>query len=90
MYASHQGLQHQYEVSCTELDFLVDLTHDKDFIHGARMMGGGFGGCTINLIEADKIDNFIQEADKAYFKEFGIHPEPIIVEADAGTIIHKN
>ncbi len=90
MYASHEGLQHKYEVSCPELDFLVDLARDKDFIHGARMMGGGFGGCTINIIEADKIDNFIQEADKTYFNEFGLHPEPIIVEADAGTIIHKN
>ncbi|MDR9457749.1 MAG: galactokinase [Salegentibacter sp.] len=90
MYASHDGLQHRYEVSCSELDFLVDLSRDKNFIHGARMMGGGFGGCTINLIEVDKIDDFIQETDKAYFKEFGIHPEPIIVEADAGTIIYKN
>lgn len=90
MYASHDGLQHRYEVSCSELDFLVDLSRDKDFIHGARMMGGGFGGCTINLIEAHKIDDFIQEANKAYFKEFRIHPEPIIVEADAGTIINKN
>lgn len=90
MYASHVGLQHQYEVSCAELDFLVDFSRDKEFIYGARMMGGGFGGCTINLIETDKIDKFIEEADKAYFGKFGIHPEPIIVEADAGTIITRN
>ncbi|HSP11470.1 MAG TPA: galactokinase, partial [Salegentibacter sp.] len=89
MYASHEGLQHKYEVSCPELDFLVDFSRDKEFIHGARMMGGGFGGCTINIIEADKIDDFIKKADEAYFKEFGIHPEPIIVEAGAGTIITK-
>ena len=89
MYASHGGLQHKYEVSCPELDFLVDFSRDKEFIHGARMMGGGFGGCTINIIEADKIDDFIKKADEAYFKEFGIHPEPIIVEAGAGTIITK-
>lgn len=90
MYASHEGLQQKYEVSCRELDFLVDLSREKEFIHGSRMMGGGFGGCTINIIETEKIDDFIREADEAYFKEFGIHPEPIIVEAGAGTIIHKN
>ncbi|WP_081209827.1 galactokinase [Salegentibacter sediminis] len=90
MYASHDELQHKYEVSCAELDFLVDFSRDKEFIYGARMMGGGFGGCTINLIETDKIDKFIEEADKAYFGKFGINPEPIIVEADAGTIITRN
>ncbi|MGY5850587.1 galactokinase [Salegentibacter sp. F14] len=90
MYASHQGLQHQYEVSCRELDFLVDFTREKDFIYGARMMGGGFGGCTINIIETDQIDNFIREVEKAYFKEFGLRPEPITVQADAGTLIYKN
>ncbi|WP_372920054.1 galactokinase [Salegentibacter sp.] len=90
MYASHEGLQKKYEVSCRELDFLVDLSREKEFIHGSRMMGGGFGGCTINLIEADKINDFIREVDGAYFKEFGIHPEPIIVEVGPGTIINKN
>ncbi|HEY9185952.1 MAG TPA: galactokinase [Salegentibacter sp.] len=90
MYASHDGLQHKYEVSCPELNFLVNISRDKDFVHGARMMGGGFGGCTINIIEAEKTDDFIRETDKAYFKEFGIHPDPIIVEAGAGTIIKKN
>ena len=51
MYQSHYGLKNNYEVSCKELDFLVKQTEMYDGILGARMMGGGFGGCTINLIK---------------------------------------
>ena len=50
LYSSHKGLRDLYEVSCDELDFLVDLTKPFEKILGARMMGGGFGGCTINLV----------------------------------------
>ena len=70
MYASHDGLQHKYEVSCKELDFLTDFSKDNDAILGCRMMGGGFGGCTINLIHQDAADAYIEAAKKAYFKEF--------------------
>ena len=52
MYETHNGLQNLYEVSCPELDFLVDFSKKYDEVIGARMMGGGFGGCTINLIRA--------------------------------------
>ena len=89
MYASHRGLQHQYEVSCPELDFLVDFSEDKSFIYGSRMMGGGFGGCTINLIESDKIDEYITEVTKAYQEKFNITPTPITVVPDEGTQITK-
>ncbi|PRX43180.1 galactokinase [Salegentibacter salegens] len=89
MYASHRGLQHQYEVSCTELDFMVDFSEDKSFIYGSRMMGGGFGGCTINLIESDKIDEYITEIKKAYQDKFNITPTPITVVPDEGTQITK-
>ncbi|RMZ49841.1 galactokinase [Flavobacteriaceae bacterium PRS1] len=70
-YDSHHGLQHQYQVSCDELDFLVEATKDNDTIIGARMMGSGFGGCTINLIKKGDIldfSNFIKEAFKNKFK----------------------
>lgn len=87
MYASHEGLQYNYEVSCPELDFLVDFSRAKDYIYGARMMGGGFGGCTINLIEDNKIDNYISEALEAYQEKFGIALEAISVIPDEGTII---
>ena len=90
MYASHEGLQHNYQVSCKELDFLVEFSRNKDFIYGSRMMGGGFGGCTINLIEADKVDDFIAEASEAYKDHFGIELDSIIANADVGTIIKKH
>src|SRR5660397_291442 len=69
MYQSHYGLRDLYEVSCKELDFLVKFSEDKDFIYGSRMMGGGFGGCTINLIEEAHIADFTEEVTIAYQKE---------------------
>ncbi|UJH90763.1 galactokinase [Antarcticibacterium sp. 1MA-6-2] len=89
MYQSHYGLRDLYEVSCKELDFLVKATEDKSFIHGSRMMGGGFGGCTINLIEEDKIADFEIEISTAYEKQFGIKPEFITVVPGEGTIVNK-
>ncbi|UBZ07651.1 galactokinase [Salegentibacter mishustinae] len=89
MYASHRGLQHQYEVSCPELDFLVDFSEEKPFIYGSRMMGGGFGGCTINLIEADKIDAYFEEVKKVYQEKFNIIPTAITVVPDEGTQITR-
>ena len=58
MYQTHEGLSKNYEVSCDELDFLVEATKSMDFVYGSRMMGGGFGGCTINLVEQQNIDDF--------------------------------
>ena len=72
MYGSHEGLQHKYEVSCKELDFLTDFSKNYDAVLGCRMMGGGFGGCTINLIHEDEILAYIEAAEKAYRKEFNI------------------
>lgn len=89
MYGSHDGLQHNYEVSCPELDFLVEFSRPKEYIYGSRMMGGGFGGCTINLIEADKIEEYIAEAAEAYFKKFNIKLDTIAVSPSEGTIVEK-
>lgn len=66
LYESHAGMQYEYEISCPELDFLVDATRDKDYILGARMVGGGFGGCTLNIIRQDKIQEFLSEISPAY------------------------
>ena len=77
MYKSHLGLKDLYEVSCDELDFLVDLTKPFEKILGARMMGGGFGGCTINLIEKSFKDEFIERAYKCYKDKFTIDLTPI-------------
>ncbi|NIW78414.1 MAG: galactokinase, partial [Calditrichae bacterium] len=60
MFASHQGLKEEYEVSSPELDLLVDLAADIPGVFGARMMGAGFGGCTINLVEKAALDDFTQ------------------------------
>lgn len=87
MYGSHSGLRDLYEVSCAELDFLVDFVKDRPYIYGARMMGGGFGGCTINIIEAEKILEFGKDVSEAYFRKFGISPDLITVVPDEGTIV---
>lgn len=74
MYETHEGLSKQYEVSCPELDFLNDQAK-KHGVTGSRVMGGGFGGCTINLVKEDKVDEFVKSASEAYEKEFGIKPK---------------
>lgn len=71
IYASHRGLQHQYKVSCEELDFLVDLSKACPDIAGSRMMGGGFGGCTINIIKKEAVTSYSKSASKAYLQQFG-------------------
>ena len=85
MYATHEGLSKLYEVSCDELDFLVELAGRNTEVIGARLMGGGFGGCTINLVAVDGIDQFIEETCKAYQQHFDIIPEAYIVETADGT-----
>ena len=70
MYESHEGLSKNYKVSCEELDFLVEITKSMDFVYGSRMMGGGFGGCTINLVERSNIDNFKTTTEKKFLKKF--------------------
>ena len=84
IYQSHFSLQNDYEVSCPELDFLVQLTLDKDYILGSRMMGGGFGGCTLSIIEKTKIEEFLGIASKAYRQRFGKDLSPYIVSIEDG------
>lgn len=89
MYASHAGLSSMYEVSCDELDFLVDFTMDKSFVAGARMMGGGFGGCTINLVREDQVEAFIKSVSQAYEIKFGVSLKPYEVNISEGTRVLK-
>lgn len=90
MYETHEGLSNLFEVSCKELDFLVDFSKPNNQILGARMMGGGFGGCTINIIHQDGIENFLNEVSDAYFKEFQIGLTAFEVMPSEGTSIkHK-
>lgn len=85
LYQSHEGLQLEYEVSCEELDFLVDFSRNKPYVLGSRMMGGGFGGCTLNLIHKDHLDAYIKEVKVAYKEKFGIEADPIPVSPTRGT-----
>ncbi|WP_200974664.1 galactokinase [Echinicola sp. 20G] len=71
MYGSHDGLSEMYEVSCKELDFLADFAKSNESVAGARMMGGGFGGCTINLVEKSGKEQFEKEVSAAYQEAFG-------------------
>ncbi len=66
MYGSHEGLSKWYEVSCPELDILVDIARQQPGVLGARMMGGGFGGCTINLVREEVLDEFTELITKQY------------------------
>jgi galactokinase len=70
MYATHEGLSNLYEVSCPELDFLVSAVKDNSNVIGARMMGGGFGGCTINLIKKEATASVVQKLVASYHKTF--------------------
>jgi galactokinase len=85
MYAAHEGLSKLYEVSCEELDFLVEATRKYPAVIGARLMGGGFGGCTINIVAEDGIDHFVEESSREYQQQFEIIPEAYIVETADGT-----
>ncbi len=75
LYQSHDGLAQKYQVSCPELDTLVKMTHTIDAILGARMMGGGFGGCTINLVKGKLNATTLSEIKADYFNLFGIHAD---------------
>ena len=72
--ASHRSLQHDYEVSCDELDFLVDAALGIEGVYGARMTGGGFGGCTVNMMRPEVVAHFKQEIAGLYHERFGIEP----------------
>lgn len=87
MFKTHDGLSKQYEVSCKELDYLVDFVRSRKEVIGARMMGGGFGGCTINLVQSDKIDSLINSIKPAYEDAMGLPLNYYIATIQNGTEI---
>lgn len=89
MYATHEGLSVLYEVSCPELDFLVSLAKERPEVAGARVMGGGFGGCTINLVKQDKVDAFRDFVTARYQQQFGKAPEIYVTTIENGTVIYR-
>jgi galactokinase len=82
--ASHRSLQHDYEVSCEELDFLVDAAMTLPGVWGSRMTGGGFGGCTVNLVRPDAAVKFRRGLAEAYHQRFGLTPEFYSCRPSAG------
>lgn len=74
MVESHRSLQHDYEVSCAELDFLVDTAMGIDGVYGSRMTGGGFGGCTVTMLREDAAGRFEAAVGDAYRRQFGVEP----------------
>ena len=85
MFRSHEGLSRQYEVSCPELDFLVDRVRNNPDVPGARMMGGGFGGCTINLVKEKAIDALVNELGIAYKEAMGHELTAYVARTEDGT-----
>lgn len=87
MFQTHEGLSRQYEVSCKELDYLVNFVKNSPAVLGARMMGGGFGGCTINLIKEDALDELIPQIRKAYESDMALPLTDYIVQIEDGTSV---
>ena len=83
---AHDDMRSNYEITCEQTDFLVAQACNNDWVLGARQMGGGFGGCTINLIHNDKIEPFKSFIENTYYDAFAIKPELIEVETSDGAV----
>jgi galactokinase len=91
MYASHYGLSNDYEVSCTELDVLVDIAKKLPGVFGSRMMGGGFGGCTVNLVQEEHVEAFQASVSKEYRDRTGLETEIYITQISHGaSVVEKS
>lgn len=85
MNESHESLRYDYEVSCRELDLMVEIARKQDGVIGARMTGGGFGGCTVNLLESNiDTSNFVNNVSNEYYRITDIKPEIYICKAMQG------
>jgi galactokinase len=84
MAGSHAGLRDEYEVSCAELDHLVDISSQTHGVLGSRMMGGGFGGCTINLVKTESLNHVIEKTSSSYKNAFGVEPKYYIATTGNG------
>lgn len=85
MFQSHEGLRDEYGVSCKELDILEEIARNSEWVIGARMMGGGFGGCTINIVKKEKTGCFSQKITEEYKNATGANPEIHVVQIAGGT-----
>jgi galactokinase len=85
MFQTHEGLSKLYEVSSAELDFLITFVKKEPGVLGARMMGGGFGGCTINIVQETVIEGLIEKISEAYYSSLDLELTTYIVEIEQGT-----
>lgn len=90
MSETHYGLSKEYEVSCDEIDFLVDAVSNEKMVLGARMMGGGFGGCSINLVQKGSEKYIIERITEKYREAFGIELKAYKIKISKGTTLYKN
>ncbi|MBN1679259.1 MAG: galactokinase, partial [Anaerolineae bacterium] len=87
--ASHASLRDDYEVSCRELDVMVDLANAQPGCYGARMTGGGFGGCAVALVKNDAVETFKKAVGPAYTAQTGLTPELYVCKAAAGSSVER-
>jgi galactokinase len=90
MYASHYSLKDDYEVSCPELDTVVEIAQNigmKGGVIGCRMTGGGFGGCTVALVKTDKVDSVMKTIEAEYTKRTGIKPTMFVSRPGQGATL---
>jgi galactokinase len=85
MFETHKGLSQEYEVSCNELDILIEGVKNNVDVLGARMMGGGFGGCTLNIVKDDGINTLVESLSESYQKKTGLFLSHHIVQTEDGT-----
>ena len=85
MYQTHNGLRYDYDVSCKELDFLIDYVKTNAHVAGARMVGGGFGGCTINLVKEEAVEKLIADISIAYQEAMNLPLTAYQVSVENGT-----
>ncbi|MFK7814694.1 MAG: galactokinase, partial [Maribacter sp.] len=85
LYEAHHGISKLYEVSCPESDFLVEFAKTDKLVLGARQTGGGFGGCTLNIVHEDGVEAFKRNAADAYKRNFKIDLEAFEVQPSGGT-----
>src|SRR5262249_32312035 len=88
MVASHRSLKEDYEVSCAELDLCVDVATSQAGVYGARMTGGGFGGCTVNLVERSAVNAVSDALERAFARRYNRKPEIFTSRASQGAIEH--
>ena len=87
MNASHISLRDDYEVSCDEIDILVDLAWQIPGVIGSRMTGGGFGGCTVSIVKDEAIEAFQEKVGKAYLEKIGYAADFYVVEIGDGPVV---